>query len=613
MTPKEKTVFNAEEMAVMEACAADKFKAMATFLKIYDKNGELVPFSVFDTHRKYMKWRKPFSIVVKGRQIFMTSFVEADNTLDTMFRDGLNCALLNIDSDKTEEVFERVHVFVNNMPYSKDGRWTLKPKLDVERGNKLTFKRTHSSFSALTCKNDAGPKAAAEFGRSLTCQRLHVSDAGYVTHLDKILEGYLESMPVGDKTRVVLEGTGNGARGEFYGRAMMIKDNGKLVAPNVWHYGDQSLHFIAWFEHPEYRMAEDPFEITPLTSPDAIHHWAESEQEHRREMDKYPELSENDKNEALYWRRWVAINKHKLATDPIGCIRIMNQEHPATLKHAFQTTGSAYLSITKVEQQAETWKAWNTEGEYAPLPWIGRIYREKDANGHVHTRFKQETRGDIMIWFPPVRRWKHRYIVGGDIGGGLPDSNRDCAFVIDRERQVVAAAVHGTYGPKKMARLLQDLGYHYGTCLLAWENNNHGIGVTMGLREDDYPHLYSWNDKQTEDLDFGFLTNERNRKTGLELLKARYEDQIQGLQIPYLGFYPEARAFRKPPGSEKPEGIGEFDDTVMAIMIANAVSATMPPPEKIKEKYIPEPGTVGYEVAKRAKLNRQHVPAYSNY
>ncbi len=588
-----------EEIAVLEECAQDRSLAKETFLRVYDKQGKLVPLKTFPHHAKYHKYAKPFSIIIKARQVYVTTDIEGDTYYECNISTGVKAVFLNLDGKKTEMVFDRAKKFHEYYPEK------IRQDLKKDTGMAMCFKDNGSEFHALTCKNDAGQKASKEFGRSITAQIVHISEAPYMIYLKEILDGLMGAVPEGEIVRVILEGTGNGAQGECYDRAMVIKDNGEHPkdengedVPNVWHYGEQSLHFIAWFEHYEYRMDKDPFETLVLDER-SRKMWIEDEQDHVREMEKYGDI---DIQRALNWRRSRAFNKFGLVKDPAGCIKIMNQEYPATLKHAFQSSGTAFLSMTKTDQQHTKWKEYNRTSKFAPLPWDGSIYHEKGEK----PIFKQSLNGEIMVWIPPEIGWSSRYCLGADVGGGLADSDRDCVFVKDRLTNQYVACVHGTYGPKKLAKLMLDLATYYCRAKIGWENNNHGIGVTQWLLAWDYPHLYSHKDEPRRDaeLDWGFYTGVNSRSIGLELLKARYEDQVRCLEIPYLGFYPEARAFQTPPGKTKPKGIGEHDDCIMAAMITEAVCKSMPPCVKMVKKTEYHKGTIGY--VKQKALGQLH-------
>lgn len=577
----------------------DKPSRIENFLKIHDKKGDLVDQKLYPHHKKFFKYAKPVSYVVKGRQIWFTTTVIADFYLDCVEKVGNKAIFINLDRKKTEAVFERAKTMQANFPF--------KNKLKKDTGDTLIFSGTDSSFSAITAKNDMGERAAKEFGRSLTAQCIHISEAPYIVHLQHMLDGLFGSLPKDGKSRVILEGTGAGASGEFYNRCMMVKDNGTMVAPNVWHFGGQSYHFIPWFEHLEYRLDYDPFEKVHIPEV-ALQKWMDYEPEHRKEMDKYDDMDEEEKTKAMWFLRYIALNEYSLVDSPDRSISITGQEYPATDAHAFQSTGTSYLSSTRIEQLSQKWRDYNTSSVYAPLPIAGRLFHEV---GETPT-FMADIRGDVQVFFPPERGWKNRYLVSADIGGGLVDGDSDYIAVRDRLKKLTVCVCHGHFGPKKTAALMLALGAWYDMALLAWENNNHGIGTTLELRRSSYPNLYAWHENPMNDLDFGWRTTEVTRRHGLEIFRSDFENQIDGWECPYSGFYKEARSFKSLPGrKDRPEGVGEHDDCVMGEMIASAVSGGMPAPVRTKKALVYGPGTVGHTIRVRSRTNRNK--AYRNY
>ncbi len=565
---------------VLEECAADRFRAMEVFLQVQNKQGVLVPAKPTKFHRDYEKYALEFSVVLKPRKVYFTTYKIGSAYLRCVEEKGKNCVFVNIDGAKTEEVFRTAHAFHEHIPR------LIKPTLKVKQSRKMVFAENNTSFNAISCGNDIGAMSARSLGISIMSHDNHISEAAYMIHLQAFLEGLLGSMPKDGSGRVCLESTGNGAQGYYYELAMEIIENGVEVAPNHFQYAGKSFHFQAWFQHYENFRDEDPLKYVVL-QPIAKIKLLESEEEHLAEMAKYDDMDGKDKLRAIYWRRNILINDYNLNKDPDGAIKKCNQEYPANWRHGFQSTGGAYLSLIRIDQMRDKWKKFNTEGPNAPLPIVGRLIHERGKTPEF-------THGnDVMVWFPPERGWTNRYCIGADIGGGLADSDRDCAFVKDRVRNIYVACIHGTYGAKKMAQLCLMLAAWYDMAKLGWENNYFGIGVTIEVRRSDYPNVYKHREGDN-DLDFGFSTTGDSRELGLQHFKDRFDDMIDGIEIPYLQFYKEAAAFKASGVRHKPQGVGERDDTVMGAMITEAVSASMAPATQVARRPDYAPGTLGH-------------------
>jgi hypothetical protein len=354
------------------------------------------------------------------------------------------------------------------------------------------------------------------------------------------------------------------------------------------------LHFFQWWEHPEYTREDDPLADPSLGSQMSPRHrkiLEDSEAEHRAEMAKDRELTDEAKTQALYWRRGMLFTKGFLR-DPDGALKVMDREYPGTIRHAFQSTGSAFLSLSLTDLRREEWKQYNAE---AQLPLSGRVAQNGAGK---YTLWPGSE--DVFFWAPPcdldVELWEDRYCVGADVGGGNPDSDPDCIWVKDRLQNRYVAVSHGRWGPKKTAELMMALGYFYHTAKLIWETNNHGVGVSVKVWESKYPNVYRHDDKAEDWKGLGFQTGENSRKAALALLKQVYEDRNHPIQVPYAEFYREAAAFAPPAG--KPNGKvegqnGVHDDTVMAMAVTEVCSASMGEPRELETPIIHEAGTFG--------------------
>lgn len=574
-----------QDVADLQRTAQDRYGfGMPRLLKVRDKHGELVPMRPTPIHLKFKRYQRKFALTVKPRQIYFTTFNAGDNYQDCVEGDGIRALFVNLDQRVTEEVFDRVHGFQDNFALKP-----ILPKIKRETTRKLSW-MNGASFDAITAKNADGEAAAKMLGRSCTQQRVHVTEAAYMTHYRAFMNGLSDSIPKDGKA--VIESTGNGATGGFYEDCMEVFEKGENIAPGVWVLGDKSLHFFAWWEHPEYTLGTDPLEdFRGQLTEDGLRKLLDSEAEHRAEMDKDPELSEEFKQHAIYWRRWWLFNKKGFLRDPEGALRIMDQEYPGHLRMAFQTTGSSFFNLTITDQRREEWKKYNREMR---LPLRCRMAYDLGQSAPI-----PDAAGEVLIWAPPYdatkEQWSDRYVVGGDVGGGTPTSDPDVIWVKDRHLRRYCAVAHGQFGPDKWARIGMALAYYFHGARLNFEANNHGVGVQIAVWKAQYPNVYRHDDEADGYQGMGFLTTESTRRKALEYLKSVYEDRARPLLIAYEEFYKEAAGFAIPIGKTKPEAkSGEHDDLIMGAMITEATCASMPDPLPVVQVYTPEPGTVGY-------------------
>lgn len=584
-TAMSKWGFSEEDAYKVIGCANDRYgQAMPQLLRVRNKDGQLVPMCPTRIHLKFKKYQRRIAYAVKPRQVFFTTFKEGDNFFDCIEIPGINTLFVNLDSRVTEEVFDRVHTF--------NREFALKPLLPSTRREttrKLSWVNG-SSFNAITVNNDGGEDAARSAGRSCTVQRVHGTEVAFWKHYQAFMSGMLDSVPKDGK--IVLESTGNGAQGGFFEDVMEVVERGQLVAPGTWVLGDKSVHFFQWWEHPEYTRQDDPLpQYVAEMSSRHIKVLEESEAEHRAQMDLDRELTDEFKAKAINWRRGMLFSKGFLR-DPDNALRIMDREYPGTLRHSFQSTGSAYLSLSLTDLRREEWKRHNKE---LGFPLSGMVKKTGDGKYTLWPGAEE-----VHFWAAPydqeVEVWEERYCIGADVGGGNIDSDPDVIWVKDRVLNKYVAVSHGKWGPTKTADIMMALGYYYHRAKICWETNNHGVAVSIRVWDSKYPNVYRWDDKADTYKGMGFPTTETSRKHALALLKQVYEDRDRPIQIPYSEFYKEAAAFGPPAG--KPDGKlegqnGTNDDLIMGAAITEACSASMGEPNHVESWSAPDAGTFG--------------------
>jgi hypothetical protein len=569
--------------------ATDRYgEGMPGLLRIRDKDQNLVPFRPTRAHKKLARNMRRRNYWVKPRQVWATSFRLADAYLNATEGKGSKCLFINLDAKVTEDVFTRVKTFQDEFTLK-----SILPKPTKDATLRMTWDNG-GSFDAKTVNNEGGVQYAGQIGRSCTVQDVHVTECAYMLHFEEFMNGLEESLP--KNGRAVFESTGNGAQGGFWAHCWEIYTKGQQVEPNVWVLGDKCLCFIAWWEHDEYTADVDPLpEFADQFT--AMHRklWDESEAEHLEELRKDASLTEEFIQKAIYWRRGKLLNKGFLK-DPEAAIAITDQEYPANIYHAFQSTGSAFFSLSLTNERFEQAKQFN---KAKSLPLECRMVNIKGEP------FLIPGAGEWLMWDAPwpktLGEYRHLYCVGADIGGGNADSDPDCIWVKNRMENRYVAVAHGRFGPAKAAEMIRDVAKFYNDADISFENNNHGVGVQMKLHEWSVPNVFRYDPELTGYHGYGFQTNERTRTNGLHRMKSVYEDRVNILGCYFEAFYDELRTFRSPPGRtqsgepRKPVAqSGKHDDTITGMMVCEALDAVLPPPEKIEFAEILSSNQVGY-------------------
>jgi hypothetical protein len=203
---------------------------MADFLRVRDKRGKLRPFFLNRTQKEYAQRCRKRNIVLKARQLGVTTYVAARFFIHTITHPGTLSVQVAHDQQSAEEIFRIVHRFVENLPAP-----FRKGVLRTSRANvrQIVFPCLDSEYRVETA---ADPNA----GRGLTIQNLHCSEvARWPREAAATLASLRAAVPPDGE--IVLESTPNGACGCFYDEWLRAQQTG------------YKRHFFPWWWEPTYR------------------------------------------------------------------------------------------------------------------------------------------------------------------------------------------------------------------------------------------------------------------------------------------------------------------------------------------------------------------------
>jgi hypothetical protein len=207
-------------------------------LKIRNKTGRLVGFKANAAQRDYAKAAGRKNIVLKARQLGITTYVAARFFLNCISRPGTVCVQVAHDQRAAEEIFRIVHRMLANLP-----PWLRKGILATSQANKrkIVFPHIDSTYMVETANENAG--------RGLTIHCLHCSEVSrWPGDAAATLAALRAAVPPDGE--IVLESTANGACGVFY---------------EEWQHADErgySKHFYPWWYEPNYKRNVNIAEFT---------------------------------------------------------------------------------------------------------------------------------------------------------------------------------------------------------------------------------------------------------------------------------------------------------------------------------------------------------------
>lgn len=253
-------------------------------LRIRTKTPNQTLFRLNRVQREYSRRCREQNVVLKARQLGITTYIAARFFVQTISRPGTLSLQVTQDRESAEDIFRIVRRFWDNLPeYARKGILTT----SYRNARQLVFPRLDSEYCLAS--------AAENAGRGRTIQNLHCSE---VSRWGPEGEEALASLraavvPGGD---IVLESTANGAAGLFYEEWQRAEETG------------YTQHFFPWWFEDSYRLDGQGL-LLPLT-------------EDESQLVDAHGLS----LEQIAWRRreWAALRglaAQEFAEDPVACFR----------------------------------------------------------------------------------------------------------------------------------------------------------------------------------------------------------------------------------------------------------------------------------------------------
>jgi hypothetical protein len=305
-------------------------------LRVRTRSGKIAPLKANDVQEEFELRRRQRNIVLKARQLGLTTWTAGRFFLKTITQPGTLTLQVAHTMDSAEEIFRIVHRFLDYMP-DKLRKTCLKTSNDNAR--QIIFPQLDSQYRVVS----AGERNA---GRGLTIQNLHCSElARWPGDPAETLAGLRAALaPDGEQ---ILESTPYGIGGCFY---------------DEWHLAGETgtvQHFFPWWMERCYRAK-------------AVDEASLSEEESAL-MERYGlSLSQ------IAYRRRVRANFHGLA----------RQEFAEDEESCFLSSGDSVFEIEAVEKRladapspAEKRRNGELEIWYPPLPGKKYLVAADPAGG----------------------------------------------------------------------------------------------------------------------------------------------------------------------------------------------------------------------------------------
>jgi len=208
-------------------------------LRVRDRSGRLVPLKANPVQRRFEALRGRRNIVLKARQMGITTWMAGQFFLETITQRGVLSVQVAHTREAAESIFSVVERMWANLPWDMRDGPLRRSRATTGR---MVFAELDSEFRVVS----AGEESA---GRGLTIQNLHLSEVSrWPGNAQATLAGLEAALVPGGG--ITLESTPNGAYGAFYQEWMQATETGAVQ------------HFFPWWMEPAY-VGDPPALLTP--------------------------------------------------------------------------------------------------------------------------------------------------------------------------------------------------------------------------------------------------------------------------------------------------------------------------------------------------------------
>lgn len=296
-------------------------------LRVRTRDGGIAPLRANAVQRAFEDRREQRNIVLKARQLGLTTWTAARFFLRTITRPGTLTLQVAHTQQAAEEIFRIIHRFYEWLPEFVRNGALATSQLNVRQ---MVFRELDSEYRVVT----AGDRNA---GRGLTVQNLHCSElARWPGDAAETLAGLRAALA--PDAEVILESTPDGVGGCFHDEWQNAEMTGTV------------RHFFPWWM--ESRYAARPVDPATLTD------------EERALQTRVPLTLEQ-----IGFRRQIRANFQGLA----------RQEYAEDAESCFMASGDSYFEIAAIDARLQSAREpvereHNSELEIWLAPQAGRQY-----------------------------------------------------------------------------------------------------------------------------------------------------------------------------------------------------------------------------------------------
>jgi hypothetical protein len=522
-----------EDLAVVEL--AEKL------LRVRDRSGALVPLRANVAQRLFEEQRARQNIVLKARQMGLTTWIAARFFLRTITAHGVMTVQVAQTREAAESIFRMVQRMWENLPDSlRDG------KLRRSRANvgQMIFPELDSEFRVTS--------AAVNAGRGLTIHNLHCSEvARWTGDAKETLAGLRAALaPDGE---LVMESTPNGAYGAFYEQWCAAVDAAPGTPGAVWC--DEQTRIPCGNDKAKDSPTDNARDSPNDKAGDSLTDNAgDSLTDNARAAGAVVRhfmpwwMESAYAGPAIEERAWseeerALVARHGLTARQIGFRRdlalqygvLRSQEFAEDAETCFRATGDCCFEVEALEKRLQA----------------------------VEAPLAVRRNGALQLYLAPQPG--REYLVAVDAAGGGVEGDFAAIEVIERASGLQCAELQQRLNPLATAMAAAELAREFNEAEICVERNNHGAAVIAYL-EAACGVTKLW---RAADGAYGFLTTAVSKPEMIARLGALLVERPALFASQRL--LRECRTFLTLEAGRQGAANGEHDDLVMAMAMAQRV------------------------------------------
>tara|TARA_R110000868_G_scaffold178641_1_gene418414 strand:+ start:743 stop:2251 length:1509 start_codon:yes stop_codon:yes gene_type:complete len=276
--------------------------------RIVDKDGNSIPFNLNSVQAQVLEIQHRRKIILKARQLGMSTFSVIDLLDDALFTPNLSCGIVSYSLEHAQHIFKKIIGHAIDTFFDP-----LKSYIGVvaRSAREITFVNGSSIRVDTTLRGGTHQNIlVSEFGK--TCARSPQK-------AEEVVTGTLQA--VGQNGSITIESTGEGSDGYFVDMVLSSALHKNINLTPLDYY----LCFYAWYEEPQYRLQGKVEYDVRLTD---YFNKLESELDIRIDQTQ---------------RNWYAVQERVLGDK-------LKQEYPSTINEAFLSKSDAYYFAEGIQR-----------------------------------------------------------------------------------------------------------------------------------------------------------------------------------------------------------------------------------------------------------------------